>query len=209
MADAEKRFPATAHRRREARKKGQVAKSTEVNNAMVLVGGFMILRAFLPFTIETLKDIMERNFTFGPTQDFTLISIFTYAPPLALRMMLIILPFACGVGVIAVVGSLMQVGFLTSWSAVKPQISRINPISGVKRMFAARAFVEFVKSLIKTFIAGGVMFVIMKAELSRLVYTIAMAPPQIVSLVGGVAYSCVIKAGLSLGALAVLDYFYQ
>ncbi len=209
MAEGEKRFPATPHRRREARQKGQVAKSNEINTVIVLLGGFFILRFFSRFALGNLKEIMEKSFTFIPTQDLSLISIVTFGPPLLVRLLVMVLPFAAALAMVAVLANLLQVGFLSSGFVIKPQLDRINPLNGFKRIFSARLFVDLIKALVKIAIASWVTYAVIRAEIPRITYTLAMEPQQSVHLLGGIILSFVLKTGLALGGLAVLDYIYQ
>jgi len=205
----EKRFPATPHRRREAREKGQVARSMEINTAVVLVGGFMILRAFTGVALINLQDLMKKTFAWIPPQDITLMTVVSYGPTLALRVLSLVLPFAVGIGILAMISNLLQVGFMTSWTAIKPQLDRLNPLNGIKRIFSARSLVDFIKSLLKVGIAGSVTYMVIKAQIPGLTYTLAMDPVQSVSFLGKVIFSLVIKAGLALAGLAVVDFLYQ
>ncbi len=209
MADVEKRYPATPHRRREARQRGQVAKSIEVNTVIVLMGGVILLRFLSRFMFENLKEITYRSFTFLPPIDIGVSSVLNYAPGLLVRILVIIIPFCLGLGIVALVANLMQVGFLSSWTVIKPQLDRINPISGLKRLFSYRALVELIKSLMKIVITIWVAYVVLKSHIPNLVYTISMVPNQSVYVVGKLIFSLVIRIGLALGALAILDYFFQ
>ncbi len=209
MPDTDKRFPATPHRRREAREKGQVAKSIEINTALVLLGGFVLLRFLFPFMFASLQELVVKSFTFIPDQDITLTLILAQAPDLLLRVLMTIAPMLLAIAVVGILANLIQVGFLSSREALKPQLNRLNPVNGFKRIFSARSLVEFVKSIIKICITAAITYSVIRSSLHRLVYTISMAPQQSLFMVGQIVFSLIIKLCLALGALAILDYLYQ
>src|SRR5439155_18632122 len=88
-----------------------------------------------------------------------------------------------------------QIGFLTAWDHLSPDLQRINPISGLGKLFSARGLVEGLKSLIKITIVGTVAFLIIKKELVFTPQVVQLSVSQIFSYMGNVAFRLV--AGVS------------
>ncbi|MCM8823460.1 MAG: flagellar biosynthesis protein FlhB [Candidatus Omnitrophica bacterium] len=209
MPDVEKRYPATPHRRREARERGQVVKSIEVNTVFILLLGFIFFRFFSGYMVYILKEFMHSSFTFIPSNDFTLDTIYPYGVNLIIKFAMIVIPFCLTIGVIAILSNVLQVGFLTSWFVIKPQLTRINPIDGFRRIFSYRALVELIKSILKIIVTVWVCYLVIRSETTKLVYTISMEPNSTAYFLGKVIFSLIFKVSLSLLALAIVDYFYQ
>ncbi|MBD3264175.1 MAG: flagellar biosynthesis protein FlhB [Candidatus Omnitrophica bacterium] len=210
MPEVEKRFPATPRRRKEAREKGQVAKSQEINTAIVIVAAFVALRFFSEFMFFNLKEIAVKSFVLFPTlDDITLPTLLDYAPSLLLGFIITIAPICLLIGLVALLANVLQVGFKVSWFTIKPQVSKINPVTGLKRLFSYRALVELVKSIIKIIITGWISYLVIRSEVHTIVYTLSMDPNHSVYIMGRVVFTLIWKIGLAFAALAILDYFYQ
>ena len=209
MPDTDKRYPATPNRRREARRKGQVVKSVEINTAIVLFGAFLALRFLFVYMFANLKDVVLASFTFIPQQDIDLTLVLAYAPALIIKFFITIAPILLIIAVMGILVNVVQIGFLTAGETIKPQLSRLNPINGVKRLFSARALIEFLKSLLKITLTAAITYVVIRSSLTRLVYMIAMEPQQGMYVLGQIVFSLITRLCAALGVIAVIDYMYQ
>ncbi|MBD3246363.1 MAG: flagellar biosynthesis protein FlhB [Candidatus Omnitrophica bacterium] len=210
MADQERRFPATPHKRRQARQKGQVVKSVEVNTVFVLLGGFLLLRFLGNFMFAQLEELAERSFVAFPSmREITMQLLIFHAPGIVGRFLLILMPFLLGVGVVAFLANVLQVGFMSSWTSIKPRLDKLNPVNGFKRLFSLKSFAEGVKSVCKILIMAGVSYVVIRDAVPTLIYTLSMTPTQSVSEVSGVVMTLIFRLVMALGVLAILDFFYQ
>src|SRR5690554_2964429 len=145
----EKTEKATPKKRQDARKKGQVLQSREINSAIVLLMVFLSLKLFggfvyrevFSFTGNLLNNYQgqEGLFTLNGLTHLFMEAIFLMA-----KMML---PVFCVVLISGVAASYAQVGmaFTTETLMFKPE--RINPISGLKRIFSPRGIAELIKSM--------------------------------------------------------------
>lgn len=146
----------TERRLRKAREEGQVARSRELQSAaLVLVGGMMILAS--GFLSGFAEDLM--NLAFGldrqAAMDHTRMSAYLMsAVELATGSFL---PFFLVLWLTGALSGLIPGGLLLSFKAVRPQLKRMNPLSGLKRMFSLRSLAELGKSLFKVLLLGGVM----------------------------------------------------
>ncbi len=145
---------ATPRKLETLRKEGQVGKSVELSSAIGLLVGLFALRAFGGDGVSQLVGLIQDQLGTLARPDLTdqgLADLGSVAVWIFLAVsapLLIAMPIA---GVISCVG---QVGFLVSGKAASPQLSRINPLSGFKRLFSAHTAVDLVKTLIKVIIVG-------------------------------------------------------
>lgn len=161
----EKTEKATPTKRREARKKGQVAKSQEVSTAItlllcfgfLLVGGNSLIIGFL--------NIYRQSFNEYMLWDLSITSTKLLFNQLVLDAAMLIAPILLVVLVAGIAANLLQVGFMFNFSLVKVDFAKLNPLQGLKRMFSVRSLVELLKSILKiTFIAIIVFIVIWKQK---------------------------------------------
>ncbi|QCJ42405.1 flagellar biosynthesis protein FlhB [Bacillus sp. S3] len=205
----EKTEKATPTKRREARKKGQVAKSQEVSTAItlllcfgfLLVGGNSLIIGFL--------NIYRQSFNEYMLWDLSITSTKLLFNQLVLDAAMLIAPILLVVLVAGIAANLLQVGFMFNFSLVKVDFAKLNPLQGLKRMFSVRSLVELLKSILKiTFIAIIVFIVIWKQKNEFLLLgekTIWNAS----RFIGSLILQMGLAAAGSLIVLAAADYIYQ
>ncbi|WP_040211250.1 flagellar biosynthetic protein FliR, partial [Clostridium polynesiense] len=154
FASEEKTEEATPRKKSEARKKGQVAKSKEVNMALTLLISTLLLAAVSGYFTGALKDTL----LYFMNQDFKMQLDYNNLQVILLniiwRLAVIYLPVALPIMVIGVLANYIQTGFILTSEPLKPQLSKINPINGFKRMFSTRSLVELCKNLALVSIVG-------------------------------------------------------
>ncbi|WP_028698238.1 flagellar biosynthesis protein FlhB [Pseudomonas monteilii] len=139
----------TDKRKRDAREKGEIARSKELNTVAVTLAGAGGLLAFGGHLAETLLAIMRMNFSL--TRDFIVDERAMGAFLLASGKMAIwaVQPILILLFVISFVAPIVLGGFLFSGSLLQPKFSRMNPLSGIKRMFSMNALTELLKAFAK------------------------------------------------------------
>jgi flagellar biosynthetic protein FlhB len=209
LFNQEKTEEATPKRKEDARKKGQVAKSTEISTAFIILAAFLALKMLGPYIYEQLSAYMRLMFSHFSTADFTIKMVYILMLNFGLVFLKTVLPLMLVVLVISLAVNVLQVGFVLSFESLTPKLDRINPVSGFQRLFSLRSIVELVKSLLKIGI------------ISYFVYRFIMKETaQVPSLMGAdlmdsLRYSGLLVADLALeiGAvilvLAAMDYIYQ
>jgi len=204
---SEKKHPATPRRKEEARKKGQVFKSQEVISALMLLG----LVALLKFWIPTMFLRMQYLFPYvlGLSSDWTersVASLMLNVLWLGIQIMAPIL----GTGLlIALVSNYIQVGFLFTGESMKPQISRLSLISGAKRMFGVKAWVELTKSLMKVLLIGYFLYASVRDRLHIYPALQQLEVGQAAVFLGKALMELAWNISLSFLGIAAFDYIYQ
>jgi flagellar biosynthetic protein FlhB len=200
---------ATPRRKEEARKKGQVARSIEVNSAIILLSTFLILKLLAPWMGEQVAAFSTQIFSSYLLEDFnykTLYSLTIYTAVAFFQVCLPIMVVAAGAGLTA---NLFQVGLLFTSEPLSPKLERINPISGFKRIFSKRALVELVKSVAKVIMIGYLVYTTVKANIDIFPRLIDMSIADAVTEVGLLGSTIVLRIGIMLLLLAGFDYAYQ
>jgi len=208
FAEAEKTEPATPRKREEARKKGQVAKSADVNAAAVLLVLVIYLytsRASLLEGVAELFRSLEDHFFWELTGQ-NLGAVITGTLLTFVQMVLPVFLAAMAVGLAA---NLAQVGFLFAPEVIKPSLQKINPVEGFKRIFSRRALMELFKALVKVAAVGAVGYLIVRGGLEELLATLFMGSWQTFEVISGLLFRLALAAGGVFAALAAVDFLFQ
>lgn len=200
----------TPHRLKQARDKGQIAKSKEITTAFLLLSSYMLLRYWGESIWRELSQMMQIIFGQIPfAYEFDMAFIVNVLI-IALRALLLALGPIFAVGfLVAFLAEAMQTGFVTALEPLSPKLDKINPLAGLKRMFSMQGLVELLKSIIKIMIIFWITWVAIKDDIQYVISLINSEPFQSLAIGGGIAYKIAIRVGIFYMFIAVLDYFYK
>lgn len=205
----EKTEKATPKKREDTRKKGEVARSQEINTAILLFFMFVAFSAIGPFWKERFTNLFSRMFNEYINWDLTADHFHIILVELIIYILITIAPIFL-VAIISGLGSnLIQFGFLFTSEPLQFKLERLNPISGAKRIFSVRAIVELVKSLLKLTIIGAVTFFVLWNRKDAIIMQSETNLDNALTFFGSTMTQMGLYASLALLVLATLDYTYQ
>jgi flagellar biosynthetic protein FlhB len=146
---------ATPKRREDSRRKGQVARSRELNIAAVLLGGAVILAAAKPHFGSAMENLVRSGLTIERSQLEQPQFMLTALGEAGLDALGAFAPLLLALGLAAIIGAVAVGGWVFSAEAFTPKFNRLDPIQGIKRIFSVRGLVEVAKALAKAFVIGG------------------------------------------------------
>ncbi len=147
---------ATPKRLAEAKRKGQVARSRELNTAMMLTAAALALYLLGPIYGQGLGGLMEWAFVLEPADATDPSAMLRRFQAAAAEMLLLFVPFVVVVVVTALATPALLGGWSMSSAALAPKLDRLDPIKGLGRIFSLRGLVELVKAVAKlVLVAGG------------------------------------------------------
>ncbi|MFH1570967.1 MAG: flagellar biosynthesis protein FlhB [Gemmatimonadota bacterium] len=205
----EKTEQATPKRRDEARQKGQVARSAELSSVGILAISLLALWGLGGYMFDGLRRLMVDLFTNGLSMELDPVTV---QPRLLAWMSAtarIIAPMVALLGAAAVLVNIAQVGILFTGEPLLPKGDRINPLSGLKRIFSQKGLVELVKGLFKVAIVAYVTYLTIRADTDQFVGFVDMEVGPIFAISGDMILSLGCRIVLLLLLLAVLDYAFQ
>ena len=207
---AERTEKATVKRREQARDRGQVARSTEVTSAVLLVAGTTVLVAgsghFTRVLGRNTSYLLSQAHDLGPDNQFAIrelvsgnieVLLFALAP-----LLLVVLLAAVGANV-------MQVGFHFSSKAISFRTEKLNPFTGMKRFFQKTTYFEMGKHFLKILVIGLLAWGAIGGMMGHLSAASVLPLPEIVNLARTDFTHLMIKLLLFMAALAVIDWFWQ
>lgn len=205
----EKTEKATPKKKQESRNKGEVAKSQELPGAFIMFFTFLFLLLYGGFLKERLIALFSVPFHEYMLWEATQANIIVIFGELLFDALILLSPILVTVMVIAILGNYMQIGFLVSADPLKVKLKKLDPIQGAKRIFALRAVVEFLKSVMKFIVIGIIVFFTLWNQRMELVALSSLPLDQILRYVGNLTVILGITIAIILIVLAVLDYLYQ
>ena len=201
--------PATPFKLEEARKRGSVAKSFELSSLFAIcvllvvmyVWGAKMIAAQLKLDAALLSQAHLLNVEAGSVAHWF---------PLLLRMGLeTLVPLLVPIMVIAVLGSLVQTGPVFSFFPLKPQVERLNPIDGLKRLFSVRLLFELGKNIVKLLLATAVICLFFGDLMPQIIGLLQSEPQAAVAFILQHGARIVLYLVFILAAIAFIDAMFS
>ncbi len=205
----EKTEQATPRRRQEARDKGQVARSTDLSVALTLLGAVVILHLSGGSLLEALALLTRKSLDSLHTEAMTTqVLRLVYAHSMVF-LFTVAAPFLFGMLAIAIAGNLLQTGFIWTPEPIKPDITRLDPFKGLKRLVSKRGFARLLVSIFKVLLIGVIAWVTIRRAIPSTAALMGLSPAEIVTFGGRLVISMGYKVAAALLILALLDYAFQ
>ncbi|HEY7618452.1 MAG TPA: flagellar biosynthesis protein FlhB [Solirubrobacteraceae bacterium] len=206
----EKTEKATPKRRNEARQKGQVARSTDLQGAVVLLAGIVAMGAVGPKIVERMADVLRGAIAQMSSPDVvSRHGIGTLMSSAGEAVLLAVAPIALACVMAGVATSVGMVGFRPSGKALKPDPKRLNPVSGARNIFGPNAIVETLKSIAKVGVVAAIVAIALLPRLPEFGGMVGISPVEFGSILAGGMSSLVKRAALAYFVIGVADFLWQ
>jgi flagellar biosynthetic protein FlhB len=205
----EKTEKATPKKRQESRKKGQVAKSQDVNAAILLLFVFLFFWFSGGMMLDRMINLFVRSFEDFMLLELTEQTIFSLLFILLPEIAMIIMPVMLVAMVGGVIASYMQIGFLFSTEAIHFKLEKLNPIKGAKQIFSIRALVELLKSSLKITFIGVVTFTVLWFDWEGIMLLSQISLEEALVFLSKLVLKMGLAATVVLLFLAIFDFTYQ
>jgi flagellar biosynthetic protein FlhB len=205
----EKTEAPTPKRLQDARKKGQVSKSEEVVSIGVLLVAVLGMRALGPGLWSDMRDMLHEGLANPTHEELTTASAYQLGKDSATHTILALLPFLGLLSLAAIAFNIAQTGFMLTGAGLKPNINRINPGAGLKRLISIDGLVRLGKSLGKMSIVSIVVWLTLKSRIAELSGLSQFGVAQASGRMATLAFDVALRAAVALFILAVADYAWQ
>jgi flagellar biosynthetic protein FlhB len=205
----EKTEQATPRRLEEAIKRGQIARSSEVQTVFVLMGalaamafaGREIWQQLIGVTVQTLGHLHDTNITMDSLQGYGISGVFVLLRCAG--------PVVLATALAGLVAGGIQNRFNTASEVLTPNWDRVNPIEGFKRLFSVRMFVPTLVGIVKFAFILAVTWSEIRNIMSDPVFTSAVSAWRLGQFLGQTCLQILLRVGLGLFVIAAADYAYQ
>lgn len=208
QANEDKTEQPTPKKREDARKKGQVAKSRDISSVAVLMAGLGALYLFGGYMHSHITDMMKHVFSLDPSA-WGVNELGALGGEIVFEFFAILAPVLVCVFLAGLAANAAQVGLYFSWEAAAPKFSKVNPISGLGRLFSKQSLVELAKSLAKLAVVGFVAFLTVKGEMDNLILLGQTETANILIYVLMISLKLFLRVGMIMVFIAALDYAFQ
>ncbi len=211
----EKTEPATQKKLDDARKEGKVAKSKELTSAFMLIALFLILKIFISYIGGNLVDVFSIVYNrisgyVNPGElGFTSQAVSAFTTQMLIQILLSVWPFFLIGVAIAILVSIVQVGWKVSTKPMEPKLSKFNPINGFKRIFSKESLFNLVMAIIKIVLIALIAYFSVKDKANDLFVLYEISLKQAISLVGEIILDTGLKISLVYLIVGLADFIYQ
>jgi flagellar biosynthetic protein FlhB len=205
----DKSFEPTMHRRQEARDKGQVVFSQDLGSAALLMAGVLLLLLLGGGIVKFAAELMQRQLGQVPDVAPNLNSWLHEWKGIGIGLAGVTLPILGLLVLSSVLSSVFQIGFLFVPDRISPDIARLSPLAGLKRIFSLTGTLRLGFGLFKVLVVAAVAAAVLWHRRQEVLRTAALDIPQIGRFLVDICLSTTLWIGLALLLLAILDYAAQ
>jgi flagellar biosynthetic protein FlhB len=201
---------ATPKKRREAREEGNIARSTDAANAILLLGAILVLASSMKPFLGTLAALLEKSLAgdhIGSgvrTEDVAPLVL-----PMAIEGAWAALPILVGATALAILAHLWQVGFLITTKTLEPKFERIDPIKGFGRLFGAQGAIKTAMDILKVALVGWIAWSLAVGVLPQIVALPEFGVLRGFEEIGTIGLNLAVQIGAALLVLGIADYAIQ
>ena len=204
---SEKTEQPTAKKIREAREKGDVAKSKDFTQTVLIVAIFGYLVANGPALVDDLARIILMPFPYIGA-DFNG-AINDLIDDFASEVVSFLMPFLLIVLVLGIFSETVQTGLLISFEAIMPSAKKLDVVANVANIFSKKNLIEFLKSVFKIGVLSSVVYSLVLESLPLLMHVPYYGMAELGAVFGEIIKALIIKVGLAYAVIALADFAWQ
>ncbi|MES2538672.1 MAG: flagellar biosynthesis protein FlhB [Pseudomonadota bacterium] len=200
---------ATPYKIAEAKKRGSVSKSVELNSLLAIVAFLIVLAVSGWHMAGRQLHINQRLLSQAHQVNFESSHFMTWLNGALLDTLHVLAPLFGVLVVIAILSNVLQTGPIFTLFPLKPDVDRINPVSGFKRLLTLRLVIEAIKSVIKLVLFGTVLYFAIRNLLPALMQLMHISPVAYSQLVLSQMATVIAKLACVIALIALLDFLYS
>ncbi len=205
----EKTEEPTEKRLREGREKGDVAKSTEVPSALILILALLSLYIMRGWLYDKLLDIFRLYLPYLHSTEITIDNMVSLLRKTVILMVVLLGPLMAVIVAAGLIGNVGQIGFLFTTEKMIPKYEKIDPVKGLGRMFSMQTLATGLKSIAKIAIVGLVAYLEIMKHLSATLPLMSQDVHAIFAFYIRVSFWIFLKTAIIIAVLAAADYAFQ
>ncbi len=209
MAGEEKTEKATPKKRRDQRKEGNVLQSREIGTAVSVLGIFTAMRLLLGFISKTMLAYYTQSFEQLGSTEVSTDTIMPIFVDVITVIVLTVLPVCFIAMFLGIIPTIAQTKGLFTMKALKPKFSRLNPLSGIKKLFSLQSIVGILKGLIEVVIISVVIYNEISDRLPKFVMLMNAGVMQGITYAALTIYDMVMLICIMLVFVAAADFLFQ
>lgn len=206
---AEKSIAPTPYRRQQARAEGRVAHSQDLGSAALLIAGLLALLALGGRIVEFCARLAQSQLGSAAWRSIDADFATSVGRSIAWELALALAPTMLLLAVIGVIVHWVQTGFLWLPQRIAPDLNRLSPAAGWRRIVSTASLVRLAIGLLKTAIVAAVAAWSVYNRYDEIRHAAELDLPQLAAMVANIAVWTSLQIAAALLLLAVLDYAWQ
>lgn len=206
--DAERTEYPTPRRLQRARSEGNVPKTMELNSAIILFTGTILLYIFMDYIMQEFLRFFVVIWGEIPHFNFTVNNLQWYIAAGCLKLGAMLGPFMLSLMAAGVLINILQSGWLFTTKPLQPRLNKINPLNGFKRIVSARGFVELLKNILKLSAVGLIVYWTVKADFDQFIPLIDQSLGQIIAFIGKLTFKVALRTSFLVLLIGILDFIW-
>jgi flagellar biosynthetic protein FlhB len=194
---------ATPFRREEARKQGNVQRSTDLNTFTVVLALVAFLLGRGASLWDEVATVCRQLFAAAGTADVAALLIVV-----GRELLSAVLPLGLVVVVLVTLVTLIQTGPVFTFRTLEPRFERLNPVSGLRKLFNPRMLIELLKSIVKLSILGAVLYFFLRGSWSDLAMLGGESSSQQLGSLASHSATLLMRIAAALLLIGLLDWTY-
>ena len=192
----------------DARNKGNVPQSREIPSVLILSGSMGVFFFGASWMLDRLINAMRDIYQQAGSLNMVPENMHTFFWEVFVNCIIVLTPLMLMVMTAGVVGNVAQFGFLFTVEKLTPNLTKLNPVSGIKKLFSLRSLVELAKSILKLLIIGGVAYTVFLRYLDQIPGLMQLSVRNILQFIGHVSFQICLYVCIALFLMAILDLAY-
>lgn len=205
----EKTEDATPRRVREARKKGQVAKSRDLNTIVILIAAFAGLMMLIQVSSDDFEALFRQVFAVAQQREIDNRDLFRQLGAACISLAKICLPYVGFLAVIALAVGFLQTGPVFATEPIQMQMKRLNIVENVKNMAKITTLIELIKNVLKVALVFFLAYWVLKKSLNEVLLTMTASPLQGAAVAQRVLTAFLVRVFVVFIVLSIIDIMVQ
>ena len=207
MSDSaqDRTLPATGRRISKAREEGQVARSRDLGHFAALFAASLALAAVSSQLTGWLQRLLARGLSFDALTVSQPQRMTDRLADFGLELLLVVLPMGLLMMAVGVAASIACGGWNFSWKAMEPKFSKLDPISGVARLFKASQIGMTLKACLLALVLGLIGALFVQANMGRFLHSMTVPLPAALNHAAGTVWAGMLLLLMAVGAFALVD----
>ncbi len=186
-----------------------MARSVEITSVAALFVALMMMNSRAPEMLKQYAAVTRGAFLQIADRSDRPEALFSLAITMLVSSLLVVAPMVLAVALAGVAMNVVQVGPMFSTEVLKPKLGKLNPITGLRRLWSPRVFMELAKSFTKLAVTGFVAYQVIMERYWMLAGLQTASPEGALAFLGGTILEIGQKCGVALLVMAAADYVYQ
>ncbi|MDF7679597.1 flagellar biosynthesis protein FlhB [Enterobacteriaceae bacterium ESL0689] len=208
-SDLEKSEAPTPHRIEKAREEGQIPRSRELTSVLMLSAGLVIMLMYGGHLAQHLAQMVIQGLHFDHGMIHDDKQLVLRFGMLLRQVVWALLPIMAGLVLVALIAPTLLGGILLSSKSLKCDLKRLNPLSGLKRIFSTQALAELLKGGLKVTLVGSVTALFLSHNWDDILYLMTQPPREALGHALHLTLRCGLLVVLGLIPMVAFDVFWQ